>query len=408
MPELRTLVPDDAAAMRRLGDLAFAQTTTDERWDRVWSTIDLDRHVGSFDAGQLVGQAGAITMSMTVPGPCVARVAGVTGVLVSPTHRRRGVLTSLMRHQLDELHESGEAIAILWASEPGIYGRFGYGVASRLLNVIVAHHGSALRPDTPTPSPRVEVTELDGAALARCRAVYDKSGRYRPGTVSRTRSHWRESSYDGPDERAGASAMRCLFVGDDSEDRGYAWFRTSGKWSVGRPTGRVNVVETVGIDASAEVALLRFLLSIDLMTETSWWNLPLDHSLIRLLVDPRIARPTTLDQLWLRPVRVPEALASRGYRLPVDVVLGVRDSFCPWNEGRWRLAGDPSGATSHRTTDPADIELDVRELGATILGDDSLGAAARAGLVKEHTAGAVSRLAAAAASDLAPWCSFVF
>ena len=58
--------------------------------------------------------------------PC----AGVTAVGVQPTHRRRGVLRSMMDAQLRDVHERGEPIAALWASEETIYGRFGYGLAS--------------------------------------------------------------------------------------------------------------------------------------------------------------------------------------------------------------------------------------------------------------------------------------
>ena len=58
-------------------------------------------------------------------------MAGITWVTVAPTHRRRGVLTAIMRRQLDETHaQEREPVAALWAAESSIYGRFGYAPAS--------------------------------------------------------------------------------------------------------------------------------------------------------------------------------------------------------------------------------------------------------------------------------------
>ena len=56
--------------------------------------------------------------------------AGTSVVAVAPTHRRRGILRAMMTQHLAEVHEKGEPLAALWASESSIYGRFGYGPAS--------------------------------------------------------------------------------------------------------------------------------------------------------------------------------------------------------------------------------------------------------------------------------------
>ena len=74
--------------------------------------------------------------------------AGVTWVGVLPTYRRRRVLSTLMQAQLDAVHGAGtEPIAVLWASEPQIYGRFGYGMASRYYSRAVPRGTDALLPD---------------------------------------------------------------------------------------------------------------------------------------------------------------------------------------------------------------------------------------------------------------------
>ena len=54
----------------------------------------------------------------------------VDDVTVLPTHRRRGVMSRMMRAQLDQMRERGEPLAALSASESLIYERFGYGIAT--------------------------------------------------------------------------------------------------------------------------------------------------------------------------------------------------------------------------------------------------------------------------------------
>ncbi len=81
------------------------------------------------EASAIVGGTSAFEFQLTVPGAIVP-AAGVTIVGVLPTHTRRGILKQLMRAQLDDVHERGEPVACLWASEGTIYGRFGYGLAA--------------------------------------------------------------------------------------------------------------------------------------------------------------------------------------------------------------------------------------------------------------------------------------
>jgi len=162
------------------------------------------------------------------------------------------------------------------------------------------------------------------------------------------------------------------------------------------------------MDPPATAALLAFLLDQDLSTETSFWLRPPDDPLFQLLVDPRSAAVTRADGLNVRLVDVGAALAARTYSVPIDVVLEVDDPFCPWNTGRWRLSGDSTGATCEATRDPADVSLGVRELGSVYLGGPALSTLADAGLVQEHTPGAIAALSLALRHQPAPWSPFIF
>ena len=107
----------------------FGGERNQERAERFLRVHPLERLHAAFEGERIVGGAGALPLELTVPGATV-RAAGVTVVGVYPTHRRRGVLTAMMRAQLDDLRRRREPIAALWASEERIYGRFGYGLAS--------------------------------------------------------------------------------------------------------------------------------------------------------------------------------------------------------------------------------------------------------------------------------------
>lgn len=406
MVELRTLTDEDMPALRRLDDWAFGVTSDDQRWDISSATLERHRQTGAFVAGHLAGHVAAFTLGLTVPGPAVVPCAGVTWVGVSPQHRRQGLLRALMRAQLDQLHESGECVAALWAAEPGIYGRFGYGPAARRAAATVSR---GLRLAGPGPAD-IHVQLLDVPdALDACEDVYERVRNTLPGMVTRSSQAWSAGAHDDPVTRRPWSARRCALATDaQGTPHGYAWFRTKPDWDTGSPRGTTDVAEILGVTPEASHALLDILLDLDLMATVEFWNLPLDDPLLTLSVHTERLRPRVEDQIWVRLVRLDEALAARHYAGDVDVVLEVADPFAPWNSGRWRLSADGTGATVSRSSDPADLTVDTRDLAGAYLGDGHLERAHLAGLVDEHTRGATTALSRAMRGDRAPYCAYEF
>jgi predicted acetyltransferase len=382
-----TMEPDELADARRMH----------EPW----------RGLGAYDGDTLAGTAAAYAVQLPVPG-AVVPAAGVTWVGVLPVYRRRGVLRSLMTRQLAELHADGrEPVAVLWASEPPIYGRFGYGMASRALSVTVPRRADALRADRPQdPSLRLRLVPPEDWRTAA--GVYDAVAGERPGMLLRDERWHTHASADPPSRRQGRSALRCVVVEDGAGVRGYARYSTKPDWSPGRPEGTVHVRELVALDAPARAALYRYLFDLDLMLRTELWNVPVDDPLLHWLTDPRAARPTLQDALYLRLVDVPVALAARRYAAAVDVVLDVADPVCPGNAGRWRLVGGPDGARCWSVDSPADLSLAVADLGSAYLGGVALGELGQAGRVVEHREGALAAATAAFAWAVQPWCPMVF
>src|SRR5579859_7433589 len=90
---------------------------TPEERQLVVGHLEFDRSLAAFDGDVPVGTAGAYTFQLSVPGASPVPAAGVTWVSVLPSHRRRGVLSALMRKQLADVRDRGEPLAVLWASE---------------------------------------------------------------------------------------------------------------------------------------------------------------------------------------------------------------------------------------------------------------------------------------------------
>lgn len=367
------------------------------------SAIELDRTIVAFDGDSSVGGTASLTRSMTMPGAVQLPIAGVAWVGVAPTHRRRGILTSMMRKQLTDLHESGaEPVAILHASEGAIYGRFGYGLAS---------YGAWLQGDTRAMGFRSGVDTGQGTIrlLSRDEArplmemVYDTV--YNSvGWVERPVKFWDYRLYDAERARQDTSAPRfAIHEEPGGAVNGYAIYRPKYERDVfGNSLNTVQVIELATTTRQAYAALWRFLIDIDLHPRITYDG-ALDEPLSHLLLNARAVRSTVVDILSVRLVDVDRALAARRYATPLDVVFDVEDSFCPWNAGRYRLQADGDAVTCERTPARADLRLSSTELGAVFLGGTTLASLAAAGRVTELRPGALARCTVAFRGEREPW-----
>lgn len=383
----------------------FGDDVRDEQRELFATLFEPERSLAGFDDGEVVGTTLIHSRTLTVPGG-PRPVAGVTMVAVAPTHRRRGLLTALMHRQLTGLHEQGqEAVAALWASQAPIYGRFGYGTATRDVAITGTKDAMRVRAEVPAGSGRVVLAPVERARPYEVQ-VHGALAATTVGFLARDDRWWDRVVFDGDIVRAGASSRRhALHTEQDGSVTGYATYRVKPDWAAG---GEVQVGEVLATTPAAYAALWRFLAGIDLQPRLVRRHAPLDDPLDAMLVDPRSLQRDVQDALWVRLVDLDRALAARTYSAAVDVVLEVTDDVCPWNAGRWRLSGDGTGAVCAPSTDPPDLTVAVRELGAAYLGGTRLGLLAAAGLVTEHTPGALAAADRAFAGERQPWCPEVF
>jgi predicted acetyltransferase len=379
----------------------FSLEPTSDRMERFSKNLPFERMHAARDDGRIVGGAGAFAFEVTVPGAIVP-TAGVTVVGTYPTHRRRGVLRALMRAQLDDVYERGEPLAMLWASEETIYGRFGYGLGSFVGEVSIPREAQFTVPLEPRG--RVRLVETD-EALELFPQVWEALRPLIPGMMRRTSTWWEwRILFDSPDNREGGGPKRFVVLERDGQPEGYAVYRHRPKWEHGIPAGEVEAIEAMALDGPATTELWRFLLDIDWAARITAWLLPIDHQLFHLLANPRRMNFRVFDGLWVRLVDVGSALSARSYAAPGSVVFDVVDAFCPWNEGRWKL----EDGEAKRTEDAADLRLDVSMLGSVYLGAVTFSELLRAGRLEELTPGAAAKADPLFAWDRAPWCPEIF
>ena len=402
--EIRTIAEEEFEEFVRAIALSFSGATTAEDVERERLVVEIDRCLAAVEDDRIVGGAMAVSFHITVPGGAQVAAAGVTGVGVQPTHRRRGINRSLMRAQLDDIRSRGEPIAVLYASEGGIYGRFGYGLASFLGEIDLEGDRSTFIRGY-EPSGRVRLLSRS-EALPVMRPVYDRAQSRRPGMVAMNDGWWGLLFFEQEKEKDDP----VFFAVHDTDGvaDAYATYLVKHDWTDSLPKLELTVRQLVASDPQAYADIWRYLFDIDLVHRVKAWNRPIDEPLFFLMQEPRRLRFRTSDALRVRLVDVPVALVSRGYAGEGRIVVDVEDHFCPWNEGRYALAVTAAGTTCERTGEEPDIACSAADLGATYLGGSSFRQLHRAGRVHEPRPGGLDRADALFTSDPAPWSSFIF
>jgi len=370
-----------------------------------------DVHEG--DPATYPGIYGVRPMQLSVPdGDGAGRalpVAGLTWVGVHPDHRRRGLLTAMMRHHVEQTHREGVVVSALHASEPGIYGRHGYGLASLELSVELGRGSTFTAPHLDTEAEalttRLATVDDDGVAERRRQVDLDLLTS-NVGTVVGDPDFYAELSRISAEERLReGEPPRVLFASRAGRDVGYVVFTRTHKWPNSRPAAEV---ETRGVfgGPAARLALLRRMVDLDLSGTVKVHGIGEDDPLLSWVQGPRgLGDVRPYDSAWLRLVDLPGALTARGYEADGEVVVDVTDDAAPWNAGRWRLRVSGGTADVTRTDDAAEVSLPVAALGAAYLGGTNLLARARAGVVAEHRPGAARDLWRILRTDLRPYAA---
>jgi predicted acetyltransferase len=376
-----------------------------DSWHEGWfeSRFDGSATMAAFDAGVLVGSSMSVPVTVAVPGGIV-RAAGVTAVGVLPTHRRRGILRQLMSRLLAEARSAGLPLAVLWASEGGIYSRFGFGPAARSLGVQLQHPRAALLPSPSTG--RMRLVSL-AEAHRILPPVHDRAVHQRPAMVARDEVGWRYAlSEEDPHLPRGEAHLFTVVHETDSGPDGYLVYRIKPDWTPRGPENTLVVVEMVAVNPMATAELWRYCTEVDLVRriEASGRGArPVDDPIFWLAMDPQAVVGTLTTTLWARVIDVPALLGARRYRQDGALTLDLDPG--PDREGsRFLLEVEGGVGRCRPTEEPADVRLGWAELGSLCLGMPCLAQLVAAGRVTTSSEEVTRRAEAIMGWEPAPWC----
>lgn len=401
---IRPIEPHELRPFAQVWERAFNFDEKDEELEAIEKVFEFDRSFAALDGERFVGTGGAITFDLTTPGGHV-QTGGLTAIAVAPTHRRRGILTDMIRYHFGEVRERGEPLSVLRASESLIYSRFGYGMATVDASFEIDRRHTGFARDLPVPGV-VKLVEKEEAAKAMP-GIYATVAADRPGFLSRSAAEWDLLLSDLEHWRDGMTANRFAVYEEGGEAAGYLRYRVRSKWEEGHAEGELLAAELIAATPTAEAALWRYAFSVDLITTIKTQTRPKVELLAVLLADPRRLKARFGDGLWTRLLDIPAALAGRRYEADGRLVIEVIDSFLPDVGGVFELEGGPSGAECRSTTAAPDLTVDVAGISARYLGDGSFRMLQQAG--RAEGAPAAIRLADRMFDwHVTPWCPHYF
>ncbi|MDX2632039.1 GNAT family N-acetyltransferase [Streptomyces scabiei] len=361
------------------------------------------------DTAQVVATFRSFPQELTVVGGRTVPADAISNVTVSPTHRRRGLLTRMMAQDLAAAKDRGDVVATLIAAEYPIYGRYGFGPATWTTEYTVDVPRTGLDPRWSGPADGGRVDLVDGAAVrALGPALHDRLRHALPGAVSRDERWWRVNTGDLRTSSSWTDPFYAVYRSAAGEVEGLVSYEADDSWQMKQPQNTADVNWLIATTPAAERALWHYLCSIDWITKVkSGWRAP-DDLLPHFFPDPRAVSVTThADWLWVRILDVVRALEARTYAGTGTLVLEIADAG-GFAEGRYRLDAGPDGASCVPSREDGDLVLDASDLAALWLGDESAVRLAALGRVREQRKGAASVADALLRTSRRPWCPDIF
>ncbi|WP_329328175.1 GNAT family N-acetyltransferase [Streptomyces luteogriseus] len=410
--DVRPIAESEFADWLRAVNTGFlrAPAPTDEEVEGRRERFVEGRYLGAFDRGRCVATFRSFDQELTAVGGASVPADAISGVTVTATHRRRGLLSRMMARDLAAAKDRGDVAATLIAAEYPIYGRYGFGPATWMAEwtVDVPRAGLDARWAGPAGGRRIDLVE--GEDIRKLGPeLHERLRRGQPGAIDRDDMWWRMNTGALRWDTSWKPPFFAVYRSASGEVEGMAAYEVDDNWGDAKqPLNTATVRWLIGVTPAAERALWEYVCSVDWVVKVkSGWRAP-DDLLPHFLPDPRAARITSLaDWLWLRILDVEKALEARTYEGQGALVLEVA-GVDGLTGGRYRLEASPEGASCTPTTESAELELGLGELGALWLGDESAVRLAALGRVREERAGAARKADALLRTSRRPWCPDMF
>lgn len=362
---------------RRVPTYTDAQVERENRMRPLDRRVLIIDHRGDKPGGTIAGGCIAYPLEMSLPGGAHVAVGALAGVGVGGAHIGKGAMRLLVNEHLRRSKSAGDAASVLMASEAGIYGRFGYGMATEYAEYEAQSLEIGFRADPPGGTIEMlhlGTDELTVAAIERLSPCYREATTQSPGGLSRSDDWWHVVLGNQRLWRGGGKhQFAVVHVDDDGQTDGYLLYRIEPKDETlsghGRPVSSVIIHELVATNVAAELALFDYAISVPLTRAVHWEIAPLRPALQLTLTDRRhLWQTARLDMMWLRPLDLSALLENRSYRVRSHVTFELDDPLFDDLRGPWRLAAKGGTGTLTRIDGDADVRLGPAELGSLVLG----------------------------------------
>lgn len=404
---IRPITEDEYPAFVKAFMDGFAEDLPSEDFPSyIRTNLPPEKTLAAFDGDDIVGTFGGLDLVLTVPGGSQVPMEGTTVVTVFPTHRRMGLMRKMMAMHLDAAADAGTPIAGLWASESGIYERFGYGIATYCDAVKMDGRKIAFRDEIDIE--RVRRIPVEGASEVLA-PVFDEFQGRTPGMWARNDGWWHDILADLDWMKQGRTKLRIVVHDRPDGPDGYAIYRQKGGESdAWHDNGMVQVLEVIANTPAATAALWSYLTNVDMSPNVKYNNFPVDDDLSPMLKEGRrIQRVFKHEALYIRILDVVAALEARTYDQDGEIVIGLEDALRPHSAGIYRLTVEGGVGRCEEVDESPDVTMDIEVLGALYLGESGVFGYAAANRL-EGTQPALTRLHRMFRTDRAPWCNWVF
>lgn len=397
--EIRTLDRGDEVERAFVTGYAFAEERGERAVAEYAAQYPMQWSRGLFLDGRLVASLLVLPYTCHVEG-AELRTGGIADVACLPEHRRKGYVARLLRDTLADMHERDMVLSALGTPHVPLYRRFGWEVASTILDCRFPTKRAAVRTGPPLRGHAERVSPDDWRRLDR---IYNAQLQGRNSGLRRWEQRWRRTVLTAGHKQRDIA----VWVDETGEDRGYAVYRETG-WRENR-RGDLIVREAVALDGEAYRALTAYLLTHDLTADTLWTGVE-EEPLFSVLEDPGIVQTERRHGLLFRILDLPAAINVRPCYTarPVSLRFAVQDTDCPWNNGTWRITGELGRMDSHRTSGEPDLSLSIGTLTALYNGFLSPSVAYAAGLMEIGSAAALDKAAALFGTRHRPDCREFF
>jgi len=365
---IRHITPNEQEEYLKIVYTVFAMKPFQDYLERRKHTMEIDRCLGAFVDGKIVGANSVLTFTLSVPGG-VVKAGGIIDVVVYPTHRRQGIMSKLMKKQFNEILKKDEPIAFLYSADSGTYGRFGFGIASFQESWEIHRRDTKFRKTLIDYDSVENIEMLSSKEISNIMpGIYELAWNERPGMIKREISRWNRLKLEMEREDISGISSYALFK-KDGKPEGYVNYRTDINSTSTR--GNLMINEIISTTDEAHLNLLNFCMNIDGVNKITSNSRPLDDPITWVLEDPRKLSRKIEDQLHLRILDVPNALVSRKYNIDGEITILVEDNILDSNNTKFILKKSGDLVKCEKTNLPHDIKIDIRELSSLYLGGTS-------------------------------------